>query len=736
MRSSSSDLVLAALICASIATPALAQQFPPADYAPLMFARDPAIHVFRIEGVPWACAADSFCKQIHVDGVQDKDLPKATIEPLGFADRRYHLSFQHADHNKGRSVILACMDDRCARLDDRTGAASSLGSFVVRQGDRVSSRTAILRTLDDRDGRAQILWCAESGCAELPVTRDNDHRLAFMGVARQDGRDRIFLRDRAGAVLACVQPELDVDDRLDCEKTPVSFHDFPRAGSQQPPAPAVSNTEADQRALAAAINQALLADDVPRAEPLIADAVRRFPNAMATWRPFQQRLANIKANQARAAKMAEARQLIGEARRLASFGDFASAERLLQEAERASPGLADIAGARTEIAQMRAERGQRYRERYQFETAIERAFASHALWEAERLINDALRRFPNDPQFRADADKLNQIRRQADWLNRLQRAKTAVAEGRRAMDRGDFGIAERQLALADDLTPGLPEANQLRADLGRARARAEAQNEQFRLLMAAFEAAILGHRFDEANRLLDEGARRYPNRPDWADQRRRLAAARAGDDRQVREHRERRERAMSLIAQARQASERGDYNRAIAMLNEAHQLVPNMPEVAVARADIERQRADRQRSEAEIRAITASIDAAIARRQFADADRLLAEGRRSHPRYPGWDALGRRIAEARRDAATKPPSPPPSKPGDAKPPAPPNPQVVLRVRALITQARLLIARNDLDNAERAVVEAERLDPQSRDVAQVRAELEAAERRADRRRGKN
>ena len=36
------------------------------------------------------------------------------------------------------------------------------------------------------------------------------------------------------------------------------------------------------------------------------------------------------------------------------------------------------------------------------------------------------------------------------------------------MVRGDFGAAERQLALADDLTPGLPEANQLRADLGRA----------------------------------------------------------------------------------------------------------------------------------------------------------------------------------------------------------------------------------------------------------------------------
>ncbi|MBV9834426.1 MAG: hypothetical protein JO055_08480 [Alphaproteobacteria bacterium] len=753
MRAIASPFVLATILGTSLAAPAVAQEFPPSGYAALMFNRDPAIHVFRVSGVPWICTADSFCKEIKVEGIADRDLPTATIQPLGFADRRYHLSFQHINYNKGRPIVLGCRDDQCARIDARTGEAAFLGTYIVRQGDQNVGRAAILRKLDDLNGRSQILWCAET-CAELPVTRDTEYRFAPMGLARHEGRQRAFLRDRSGAVFACAQAEADVTDRLDCERAMLTIGDFPGATPPPaaPPPPAASNTDADQRALAAAINQALLADDVLRAEPMIADAVRRFPGAMATWGPFQQRLANIKANQARAAKTEEARRLITEARRLASFGDFPGAERLLQDADRALPNFAETAKARTDIAALRAQRDAGYRERYQLNAAIDRALATYALWEAERLITDALRQYPNDPEFRADANRLAQVRQGSDWLNRLARARTAVTSGRQALDRREYGEVERQLAMADELTPGLPEANQLRADLGRARAQAQVEGEQLRLLLAAFEAAILGRRFDEADRLLDDGTRRFPNRPDWADQRRRLAAARGGDDRQVREQRERRERASALINQARQTANQGDYAKALAMLNEAQELAPGLPDIAVARADVERQRADRQRQDAELQATVATVDAAIARGQFDSAERLLADGRRRYPQHGGWDVLARRIADARRDAAAKPPAPPPppppgppnrleTKPGAPPPPPPgletkPDPQIVLRVRTLVTQARALIARNDLDDAERAVIEAERLDPRSRDVVAVRAELEAAERRAGRPRGKN
>ena len=81
-------------------------------------------------------------------------------------------------------------------------------------------------------------------------------------------------------------------------------------------------------------------------------------------------------------------------------------EGLLQEADRLSPGFVETARARTEIAQVRAERGQRYRERYQYNAAIEQALSTYALWEADGLIAEALQRFPNDPGFRAQAKRL------------------------------------------------------------------------------------------------------------------------------------------------------------------------------------------------------------------------------------------------------------------------------------------------------------------------------------------
>jgi hypothetical protein len=92
-----------------------------------------------------------------------------------------------------------------------------------------------------------------------------------------------------------------------------------------------------------------------------------------------------------------------------------------------------------------------------------------------------------------------------------------------------------------------------------------------------------------------------------------------------------------------------------------------MPEIAIARAELERAKADHARQDAEIRAIAASVDAALARHQYADAERLIADGAKRYPAYAGWTDLTRRLADARRTApaaapntATAPPAPAPA----------------------------------------------------------------------------
>ena len=193
--------------------------FPPAGYSPLLFDPGDTKYVFRLNGTPWICRGDTFCKPVKIEGVADKDLAQATIEPLGVAGARYFLSYKQGNFEKGKEIALACTEERCGKLDATAGDVSPLGTFQVKQGDRVVTRTALLRQLDAKNGRAQILWCTETDCSELPLTRDAELYLAAMGNGRSDGRTKAWLRDKSGAVLSCAQPDEGVSDQLACEKT-------------------------------------------------------------------------------------------------------------------------------------------------------------------------------------------------------------------------------------------------------------------------------------------------------------------------------------------------------------------------------------------------------------------------------------------------------------------------------------------------------------------------------------
>jgi hypothetical protein len=451
----------------------MAQTYPPENYSPLLFDPGDTKFVFRLGGAPWICRGDTFCKPIKIDGVADKDAGLAAIEPLGHAGPRYFLSYRQANFEKGKEVVLACTEERCAKLDSTIGDATWLGTFQVKQGDRSLTRSAILRRLEAKNGRAQILWCTENDCSELPLTRDSEMYLTFMGNSRTDGRSMAFLRDKSGAVLSCAQAEEGVSDQIACEKTRLLLSDFPAAPTvaaapppAPAPAPAPSATDAERNALAASIDRAIAAGDFATADRLLADAKRRFAGA-AAWPPLQQKLAKARADHDAQVRQAEARRLIGEARRFAQAGDFSHAEAMLQEADKQLPGFAETAQARADIANLRTARGQRYRDRQQFEAAIDQALATNRLFEAERLLADYAQRYGQDADYRARASRLAELRGATPNQARIAEARTHIAAARQAMARNDFGEADRHLDLADKVAPGFPEIAQARADLAR-----------------------------------------------------------------------------------------------------------------------------------------------------------------------------------------------------------------------------------------------------------------------------
>lgn len=450
-----------------------AQSYPPEGYASLLFDPGDTKYVFRLNGMPWICRGDTFCKPVKIDGVADKDLAQAAIEPLGYAGPRYLLSYKQTNFEKGKEVVLSCTEERCGKLDSTVGDAAWLGNFQVKQGDGMLGRTAILRRLEAKAGRAQLLWCTESDCSELPITRDSELYLVHMGSGRRDGHTVAWLRDKAGAVLSCGQVEEGVSDQLTCDKSRIVLQDFPAAPTvaaappppppaAPAPAPAPAANDAERASLAASIDRAIVAGDFATADRLMADATRRFAGYSA-WPPLQQKLAKARAD----VRQAEARRLIAEARRFAQAGDFTHAEAMLQEADKQMPGFAETAQARAEIANLRTARGQRYRDRQQFEAAIDQALATNHLFEAERLLADYAQRYGQDPDYRVRASRLAELRGAAPNQTRITEARTHIAAARQAMARNDFGEADRHLDLADKAAPGFPEIAQARADLAR-----------------------------------------------------------------------------------------------------------------------------------------------------------------------------------------------------------------------------------------------------------------------------
>ncbi len=505
--------------------------YPPAGYAPLLFDSADTKYVFRLNGTPWICRGDTFCKPIKIEGVADKDLAQAAIESLGFAGPRYFLSYRQANFEKGKEVALSCTEERCSKLNSIAGDTSLLGTYQVKQGDRVVTRTALLRQVEAKNGRAQLLWCTETDCSELPLTRDAELYLASMGSSRNDGRAVAWLRDKSGAVLSCRQPEEGVSDQLACEKTKIVLGDFPATvaapapAPTPPPAPPPTTSDADRNALSAAIDRAITTGDFANADRLLADAARRYAGN-AAWPPLQQKLAKARADRDAQLHQAEARRLIAEARRFAQAGDFSHAEEMLRDADKQVPGFAETVQARAEIASLRTARGQPYRERSQYTAAIDQALASAQLAEAERLLAEYAQRFNQDDAYRTRASRLAQMRAAGPSQAGINEARAHIAAARQAMDHNDFAEADRQLALADRSAPGFPEIGQARADLSRRRSGAVQQPDDLRMMLGVIDAAFQRRQYDDAERLIADGTKRYPSYAGWSDLSRHLAEAR------------------------------------------------------------------------------------------------------------------------------------------------------------------------------------------------------------------
>jgi len=163
-----------------------------------------------------------------------------------------------------------------------------------------------------------------------------------------------------------------------------------------------------------------------------------------------------------AAQSEQLRQLLLDARRAITRGDFDSADRALDQAERIDPHAADVIAARRDMrdAQQRVQREERRVDAMVAEARA--AIVRHDFATADRLLDQAEKMDARDrgvQQARAELNAARDTNRRVDGL---------VAQARSAIARHDYTMADRLLDQAEKLDARDRDVVQARAEFNAA----------------------------------------------------------------------------------------------------------------------------------------------------------------------------------------------------------------------------------------------------------------------------
>ena len=275
-------------------------------------------------------------------------------------------------------------------------------------------------------------------------------------------------------------------------------------------------------------------------------------------------------------------------------------------------------------------------------------------------------------------------------------AATFIGKARTAILAGSLDEAERLIADAEKAKKDHPDLDRIRAELKTARAAEQAKIGQAGTLLAQARAAIQRRDLATAERLIEQAAQLAPSHPDLAGAREALRAAKenASADQQVR----------TLLGRAREAIARRAFDEAERLIADAAKLSPNHAELASVREELRRAKDAGERT-AQVQRLLAQARDAIRAKNFAEAERLIAELARLVP------AGDRDLTAIRAELDA------------AKRGSPPDTNALDR---LLEEARDAILRKDFATARRKLDEAARISPSDAGLAQLRKQLADAE----------
>jgi tetratricopeptide (TPR) repeat protein len=168
-----------------------------------------------------------------------------------------------------------------------------------------------------------------------------------------------------------------------------------------------------------------------------------------------------------AAQAEQLRQLVLDARRAITRGDFNSADRALDQAERIDPRSSDVIAARRDLrdAQQRAQREDHHVDAMVADARA--AIARHDYPAADRLLDQAEKMDARDRDVHQARAELNAAQQLADRDN-SRRVDGLAAQARTAIARHDYAAADRLLDQAEYIDARDRGVLQARAELNAA----------------------------------------------------------------------------------------------------------------------------------------------------------------------------------------------------------------------------------------------------------------------------
>jgi hypothetical protein len=216
-------------------------------------------------------------------------------------------------------------------------------------------------------------------------------------------------------------------------------------------------------------------------------------------------------------------------------------------------------------------------------------------------------------------------------------------------------------------------------------------------LIGKARAAIVSGALDEAERLIAEAEKAKKGHPDLERVKSELKVARAAEQAKI-------QQAGALLGQARAAIQRRDFASAERLIEQAAQMAPAHPDLAAVREAL-RAAKESASTDQQVRALLGRAREAIARRAFDDAERLIEEAAKLAPGHAELAGAREELRRARESG-----------------------ERTAQIQRLLAQARDAIRAKNYAEAERHIADLARIVPAGdRDLATIRSELEAARR---------